>query len=229
MRMKRFKYIAPILVTLSAIWFVSCDSKRQPGKIYMPDMAYSRAIETYAERDTNFTTDPGERGKRIYYDAMPVPGTIKMGDEMPFPITPAHYGEMDSAALEKSSEVKNPLGPLSTPDSIETARLFNINCAICHGVKAQNNGPIAGKVGGVKSIVDAAPKYADGKIFYIMTYGQGNMGSYASQLTRKQRWQIVQYIRTLQPKAAEAIAPANGAAGNTAAKTDTTKTGKKPV
>ncbi len=26
------------------------------------------------------------------------------------------------------------------------------------------------------------------------------MGSYASQLDRKQRWMIVQYIRTLEPK-----------------------------
>ena len=33
-----------------------------------------------------------------------------------------------------------------------------------------------------------------------MTYGKGVMGSYASQLTRAQRWMIVKYIRTLQPK-----------------------------
>ena len=39
------------------------------------------------------------------------------------------------------------------------------------------------------------------------------MGSYASQLSRRQRWQIVQYIRALQPK------PAAGAAG---AKADST-------
>jgi mono/diheme cytochrome c family protein len=32
------------------------------------------------------------------------------------------------------------------------------------------------------------------------------MGSYASQLSREQRWRIVQYIRTLEPKAAPASA-----------------------
>jgi mono/diheme cytochrome c family protein len=35
------------------------------------------------------------------------------------------------------------------------------------------------------------------------------MGSYASQLSRQQRWRIVQYIRTLEPKK-EAVAPAAG-------------------
>ena len=43
------------------------------------------------------------------------------------------------------------------------------------------------------------------------------MGSYASQLDRKQRWMIVKYIRTLQPKA---TAPA--AEPVTAAKADST-------
>ena len=39
-------------------------------------------------------------------------------------------------------------------------------------------------------------------------YGKNNMGSYASQLTRKERWQMVQYIRTLQPKATAGETPA---------------------
>jgi hypothetical protein len=41
-----------------------------------------------------------------------------------------------------------------------------------------------------------------------MTYGQNNMGSYASQLSKKQRWMIVKYIRMLEPKTAAPSAPA---------------------
>ena len=41
----------------------------------------------------------------------------------------------------------------------------------------------------------------DGTMFHSITYGKGVMGSYASQVNRKQRWQLVKYIRTLQPKA----------------------------
>jgi mono/diheme cytochrome c family protein len=83
---------------------------------------------------------------------------------------------------------------------LEASRLFNINCAVCHGAKAEANGPVAAKIGGVKSIIGSSPGFSDGRLFYVMTYGQNNMGSYASQLDRKQRWMIVQYIRTLEPK-----------------------------
>ena len=199
--MKRLKYITPILITVIIVITSSCDSKRQPGKIYMPDMAYSRAYETYAERnDSVFTMDGEKRGARIFYNAMPVPGTIKQNEEMPFSVKPANMNGVDSTAMMAADQVKNPLEPMTMADSAEAGRLFNINCAICHGAKAQNNGPLAPKIAGVKSIVAGSPGYTDGKIFYIMTYGQNNMGSYASQLDRKQRWRIVQYIRTLEPK-----------------------------
>ena len=108
--------------------------------------------------------------------------------------------------------------PLNHADSLEAGRLFNINCAVCHGPKAENNGPLAPKIGGVKSIIATSPGYADGRIFFVMTYGQNNMGSYASQLDRKQRWMIIQYIRTLEPKATAAPAVVTTAAKDSTAK-----------
>ena len=199
--MKKIAIIS-VLILAMAVVFISCGSKRTPGRIYMPDMAYSRAYETYAERDTSFTMDPAKLGEKIFYNNMPPAGTIKRGELLPFPVAPDYTkGAVDSNALiSLSGQVKNPLPPLNAADSAEASRLFNINCAVCHGAKAENNGPLAPKIGGVKSIVAASPGYSDGRIFYVMTYGQNNMGSYASQLDRKQRWMIVQYIRTLQPK-----------------------------
>ena len=210
--MKRLTYITAILVTAIIVTVSSCDSKRQPGKVYMPDMAYSRAYETYAYRDTTiFTMDIAKRGgAMIYYDAKPVIGTMKRGELSPY-IVPN-----DTTLTSQINAVVNPLTALTTPDSLEAARLFNINCAVCHGAKAGNDGPLAPKIGGVKSIVAAAPGYSDGRIFHIMTYGQGNMGSYASQLDRKQRWMIVQYIRSLLPKTATAGTAAKTAASDTA-------------
>ena len=46
---------------------------------------------------------------------------------------------------------------------------------------------------------------ADGTMFHSITYGKNNMGSYASQLDRKQRWMVIKYIRTLQPKPVAAM------------------------
>lgn len=207
--MKRFKYIAAIFVTAVVISTVSCDSNQEPGKIYMPDMAYSRAYETYAAHDSGiFTTDVNDKGARIFYNSKPAEGTIKRGELFPYPLT------KDTSNYKISGTVKNPLDSINPKDLAEAGRLYNINCAICHGEKAQGNGPLgtSGKIGAIANLT--LPNYvamADGTMFYSMTYGKNQMGSYASQLTRLQRWEIIKYIRTLQPKAA-----ATAAAGTSA-------------
>jgi mono/diheme cytochrome c family protein len=84
---------------------------------------------------------------------------------------------------------------------LEASRLFNINCAICHGAEGKANGPLSTKIGAIANLTtDMYIKMADGTMFHSIFYGKNNMGSYASQLSRKQRWQMVQYIRTIQPK-----------------------------
>ena len=209
--MKRITYLNAIVIATIIVTASSCDSKREPGKVYMPDMAYSRAYETYALRDSavfSMTAQEAYDKHRIFYNALPVTGTLQRGELYPFSVVPNPYnGPVDSNALiNLSSQVKNPLGPLTTADSLEASRLFNINCAVCHGAKAEANGPVASKIGGVKNIILGSPGYSDGRLFYVLTYGQNNMGSYASQLDRKQRWMIIQYIRTLEPKTAAAPA-----------------------
>jgi isocitrate lyase len=42
-----------------------------------------------------------------------------------------------------------------------------------------------------------------GTMFYSVTYGKNNMGSYASQLTRRQRWMVIQYVKSQQLKGSE--------------------------
>ena len=43
-----------------------------------------------------------------------------------------------------------------------------------------------------------ATQMADGEMFHILTYGQGNMASYAAQLTREERWMVIRHVRSLQ-------------------------------
>jgi mono/diheme cytochrome c family protein len=200
--MKKIATLSVVVLTMS-LAFVSCDSKREPGKIYMPDMTYSRAYETYAEIDSSlFTGDQSMRGgSKIYYDNKPVTGTIKRGELFPYTLP------NDSNGYKMSAVVKNPLDSISAADLKEAGRLFNINCAICHGEKGAGNGPIStsGKIGGIANLtLDNYIKMADGTMFHSITYGKNNMGSYASQLDRNQRWMMVKYIRTLQPKPASA-------------------------
>ena len=197
--MKKTAIIATLILATMVV-FISCDSKRQPGKVYMPDMAYSRAYESYAEHDSTFTRDITDKGgKLIFYNNVPPAGTIKRGELFPYTL------QNDSNGYKMSASIKNPIDSLSKADMAEAGRLFNINCAICHGEKGTANGPLSSKIGAIANLTQ--PIYvamADGTMFHSITYGKNNMGSYASQVDRKQRWMIVKYIRTLQPKAAGA-------------------------
>ncbi len=202
--MKRLTYFITAILVASVVLVTGCKDKREPGRVYMPDMAYSRAYESYAYHDSAvFTLDPTKKGgSQIYYDSKPVIGTIKRGEMFPYPLS----GDTNNYKI--SHTVPNPLDSLSKTALAEAGRLFNINCAVCHGEKGAGNGPLSGKIGAVANLT--LPNYAamaDGTMFFSITYGKNNMGSYASQLTREQRWAIIKYVRTLQPKAATA-APA---------------------
>jgi hypothetical protein len=187
-----------------ATFINSCGSKRDPGRVYMPDMAYSRAYEAYA---------PNNLAKEnINYVPYPVPGTIRRGDLFPYPLA------NDSNGYRMSAEIKDPLPPLNAEDMKEAQRLFNINCAICHGPEMNAQGPLAtgGKVPAVANLTLAQyVKMPVGTMFHSITYGKGNMGSYASQLTRKQRWMVIQYVKQHQLA---------GAGGGSAAASDSTST-----
>lgn len=81
---------------------------------------------------------------------------------------------------------------------------FKNFCMVCHGEKSQGNGPVAEKFVGVKPpslLSDKIRGYPDGRIFHIITDGQGIMGAYTYQMPKPEdRWAVVQYVRSLQEK-----------------------------
>jgi hypothetical protein len=56
----------------------------------------------------------------------------------------------------------------------------------------------------------------DGQMFYSVTYGKGQMGSYASQLSTTQRWMVIQYIKAKQSEGKAGSAEGAAAADSTA-------------
>jgi len=208
------KKIAIITGVIAAVVFSSCRlGKRSEGYAYMPDMFYSRAYETYAALDSSkFTNDPAQAGSKIFYDRMPVMGTIARGEVSTFLLAMDKVG--DSTNYNASKSIQNPLPPLSAVDSVEAARLYLVNCGICHGEKLDGNGPLYNDGNGpyaAKPRNLASDPYStvmpDGQMFYSVTYGKNAMGSYASQLTTKQRWMVIHYIKGKQASA-NAKAPA---------------------
>lgn len=220
--MKKLPIIFVLTVPITIGVFTGCgNAKRHPGAIYMPDMAYSRAYETYLERDsTKFTTDIHHTDDRIFYSGLPVTGTIAREEMMPFPLAKDALG--DSTNYVASKQIQNPLPALNATDMKEAERLYLINCGICHGQNLDGNGPL---YKGGQGPYPAAPRnltdpysvsMPDGQMFYSITYGKNLMGPYASQVNRRQRWMIIHYIRSKQSAAAKAAPSASDTTKNTA-------------
>lgn len=203
-------WILPGCVALIMMMAGCNNTRRNPGRAYMPDMAYSRAYETYA------STENLEK-KGIHYTARPVEGTIARGDMFAYTL------KKDSASYSQSADIKNPLSADSI-DIQEAERLYLVNCGICHGAKLDGNGPLWK---GGDGPYPAAPKnfmaddmkaLAEGRMYHAVTFGKGQMGSYASQLNTQQRWMVIAYVKSKQAGSA-----AKDSAMAAAPKTDTTK------
>src|SRR6185312_13185710 len=187
------------------------------------DMGYSRALETYAKLDSSkFTNNLADLGEgKIYYTAYPVAGAMARGDEMPFSYAMDKQG--DSTNYVASKQIQNPLPALDAGQMKEAERLYLVNCGICHGSKLDGNGPLYKDGSGPFT---SAPKnlmtldMPDGQMFYSITYGKNMMGSYASQITDKQRCMVIHYIKAQQATKSASAKPAAGDSTGTKAKTD---------
>lgn len=206
--MKKLSILLIALVTVITVISCGDDVKREPGAIYMPDMAYSRAYETYSDH-SNLARDG------IFFNNMPVKGTVPRGMVLPYHL------DNDSAGYANSMYVSNPVENFSAQDSIETERLYLINCAICHGTNLNGNGPLykdgTGPYAAKPATLVGDPAIeakSEGDYYHVQTYGKGQMGSYASQLSRRQRWMIAHYIKLKQKKGGSAgsAAPADSTA-----------------
>ena len=211
---KKTTYILILLMAMGTFITGCSDVKREPSRVYMPDMAYSRAYETYS-------VSPEDKmaleKKGIHFSNMPVPGTIKRGELLPFPLSKDKEG--DSTNYVASKGIKSPVTEMSAEESTEAERQYLVNCGICHGQKLDGNGPL---YKGGEGPFTAAPKnfmgdagmiaMPEGQMFYSVTYGKNKMGSYASQLDSRQRWMVIHYIKSKQ------VTKSNAGADSTAAK-----------
>ncbi len=193
--MKKISIIlAPVLALV--VWSCSDGVRKTPRDTYAPDMGVSRAYETYGSPNTLDSHG-------INYTRMPVPGTVKRGELLPFPYPQDAAGDSTNYVLSK--QVANPLPALNATQMKEAERLYLVNCGICHGQKLDGNGPL---YNGGNGPYAAAPRnlisdpvvtnMPDGQMFYSITYGKGQMGPYGPQLSTTQRWMIVHYINAKQ-------------------------------
>lgn len=97
-----------------------------------------------------------------------------------------------------AQEVKNPWAGDKTALS-DAKTLYTTNCAPCHGTKGKGDGPAAAALNPKpadhsSSLIQGE---TDGSLFWKLSEGRNPMPSYKKILTDKQRWELVNYIRTL--------------------------------
>ena len=112
---------------------------------------------------------------------------------------PYEYENTNDGYDLAKAELKNPLE--ANEANLENGKkMYDIYCISCHGKKGDGQGWLVQKekIGGVPSYNDAGRAITEGSIYHVLMYGKGIMGSHSSQLTRKERWQIVQYVEKLK-------------------------------
>ena len=104
-------------------------------------------------------------------------------------------GEWKAPAEAKAT--KNPVkGVGNAKKNIET------NCVTCHGASGKGDGPAAAALPPPKPADWTSAKIAserDGELFWKISNGRGAMPPW-KHLPEKDRWEIINYIRTLQKK-----------------------------
>jgi mono/diheme cytochrome c family protein len=100
--------------------------------------------------------------------------------------------------IEAGKKLRNPVEATAT--SVENGkRLFNIYCAACHGPEAKGDGPVARKFVPPPDLkLELFRKRPDGFIYETIRNGGPLMPSQGEALLPRERWDVVNYLRSLQ-------------------------------
>jgi len=109
------------------------------------------------------------------------------------------FGQQPPWVAPKTADnVKN---PLSTDNSkmAETKTLYITNCGPCHVDKGRGDGPAAPGLNPKPAdhTSAAVQSETDGAIFWKLSEGRSPMPAYKKIFSEEQRWELVNYIRTL--------------------------------
>lgn len=89
----------------------------------------------------------------------------------------------------------------SSPESIQRGQeLFSITCAVCHGPAGDGSSPLSGFFSPKPADLTSSQvqDLPDREIFMVVTQGRGVMPSIAENLNPSERWDVINYVRTLK-------------------------------
>ena len=224
--------LAALLFILLALMASNAVDYSQPNYEFLPNMKRSRAAHAYSAN----SVFPDGRTMQ-----MPVAGTIARG-ELPLHYAPTKEDAVRageellnpfaadapaSPSVTAAASTGSPLPPGAAETVIRSdpaarlqesvqrgAEIYAVYCSCCHGTTGLGDGPVARRgfpppppLPSGKSL-----QMKDGQLFHILTFGQGSMSSMAAQLSRDQRWDVINFVRSLQRSGTTPAAPERDAA-----------------
>ncbi len=125
------------------------------------------------------------------------PAYREMEDPLPVPVR--------SIPVEGPVSIPGMLPPENPIEADEAsitrgANLYEIHCQMCHGATAEGNGPIAPFLANrpANLTTPVVQSKSDGSIFLTITHGiPGKMPPLNENLTVPERWDLVNFVRTL--------------------------------
>jgi mono/diheme cytochrome c family protein len=145
-----------------------------------------------------FSTMRHQRGYKPYARPIaPVDGTV--------PVT----GWEPPIEMNATGRLANPRA--KTAESINRGRVvYDTYCLVCHGAAGKGDGPVSMLGGGpfpaVRNLTDdVAQRRTDGYLYGVIVnataMGRGLMPRYGDKVKGSDRWDVVNYVRTLQLQA----------------------------
>ena len=124
--------------------------------------------------------------------------------------TPPPQAPANLVIPAEEAKRENPVKP--TESSLADGRkLFGYQCAMCHGVKGDGKSELGESMKlKMKDYTDPAAlkDVTDGTLYYIVEKGKGQMPSQEGRMSAHQKWNLINYIRSLAKKSADAPKPA---------------------
>ena len=196
-----------LVILIGVHWLVLPDPSRRNWEFF-PDMVESVALDA---QSPSTTLDDG-----TVVDLRPAPGSVARG------FAPLEYPATPEGALLAGQELQNPFAADDLEAAARGAIVYSNFCAVCHGGAGHGDGTVTRR--GVPPPpnlqLENAVEMTDGQMYHVISAGQGNMASYASQLERDDRWRVILHVRSLQAAPAPGAEPAETAETTTGATED---------
>lgn len=175
-----------VLMIATVAFLSSCQNNKSPNYQYMPNMYQEVSYEAYG----NYEVFPNGMEAMV-----PAEGSVSRG-WMPY-----EYEDSGEGYEAAKTNLKNPV-PFTEDNVNEGKALYTTYCAVCHGDEGNGKGILAQreKILGIPAYNDKGRAITEGSVYHVTYYGLNNMGSYATQTTEKELWQINHYVMILKDK-----------------------------